>query len=270
GRLVAITDPSGRSVSVTTNDFGMVLGLSDRLGTIATYAYNSAFRLTSVTYADNSGYRLDYNSQGLLTSVRDVSGTELETHTYDTQGRATLSTRADGIERYSINFVSDLETDVTDALGHVSKYFFDKSGARNVVTRIEGLCSCGSQSQTQVWTYDSDLNVTSYTNGLNQTTSYTYDSQGNQLTATDAAGTTTSTYNEFGELRSVTDAMGNTTLISYDERGLPVSITDPLNHTTAYTTNGQGQLLTVTDARGKESKMTYDQSGNLITSTDAL
>jgi len=270
GRLASITDPSGRVVSVATNAFGMVLSLSDSLGTIATYAYDSSFRLTSVTYPDNSAFGFSYDAKGFLTSVTDVSGTELEAHLYDSQGRSTLSTRADGIERYTLTYVSDSETDVTDALGHVTKYFFDTSLARNVVTRIEGQCSCGAGSQSQTWAYDNDLNVTSYTNGLNQVTSYTYDARGNQLTVTDAAGTTTSTYNQFGEIITITDALGNTTSITYDDQGLPASVTDPLSHQTSYASDSRGQLISITDARGKKTSFAYDSAGNLITNTDAL
>ncbi|HSP62365.1 MAG TPA: DUF6531 domain-containing protein, partial [Pyrinomonadaceae bacterium] len=270
GRLASVTDPSGRAVSVTTDPFGMVLSLSDSLGAIATYAYNPSFKLISVTYPDNSAFGFSYDVNGLMTNVTDVSGTELEAHVYDAQGRAVLSTRADDIERYSLSYVSDSETDVTDALGHVTKYFFETGGSRNVVTRVEGLCSCGSGSQSQTWTYDNNLNVTSQANSLNQVTSYTYDGEGNQLTVTDAAGTTTSTYNQFGEMLSLTDALGSTTWITYDVQGLPVSVTDPLNHTTSYASDSRGQLISVTDARGKVTGFAYDSSGNLITETDAL
>ena len=270
GRLASITDPSGRVVSVATNAFGLVLSLSDSLGTIATYTYDSSSRLSSVTYPDNSAYRFSYDSNGRLTSVTDISGTELEAHLYDSQGRATLSTRADGIERYSLSYVSDSETDVTDALGRVTKYFFATGPGRNVVTQVEGQCSCGSGSQSQSWAYDNDLNVTSYTNGRNQVTSYTYDTEGNQLTVTDAGGTTTSTYNQFGEITTISDALGNTTSITYNDQGLPASVTDPLDHTTSYASDSRGQLISVTDARGKKTTFAYDSVGNLITSTDAL
>ena len=113
-------------------------------------------------------------------------GNVLESHTYDAQGRTLTSEIAgNGTELYTLNYVSATETDVTDALNHVTKYFFDTSQGRNVVTRIEGSCSCGG-SQVQTWTYDSQLNVTAKTDALTHTTSFTYDTNGNRLTQTDA------------------------------------------------------------------------------------
>jgi RHS repeat-associated protein len=270
GKLTSVTDPSGRSVSFTTDTNGRILSISDTIGTIATYTYGGGHELLSVFYADNSGFQFNYDGNDRLASVNDALGNVLESHEYDSQGRALTSEKQGGVERYSLNYVSDSETDVTDALGHVTKYFFDKSTSRNVVTRVEGLCSCGSGSQSQTWTYDNNLNILSHSNSLNQTTTYTYDGQGNQLTMTGAAGTTTTTYNQLGQPLTATDAMGSTTLFTYNGQGSPLSITDPLNKVTAFTSDSRGELLTITDARGQPTSFAYDATGNLITQTDAL
>src|SRR5437870_12652968 len=156
--------------------------MSDSLGIIATYSYSSDSKLIQVIYADGSGFTFAYDGNNRLTHVFDALGNVLESHDYDSQGRAVTSERQSGIEHYSLSYLNGSETDVTDALAHVNKYFFDTTKSRNVVTRIEGLCSCGSGSQSQTWTYDNNLNVTSSTNGLNQVTNYTYDARGNQLT----------------------------------------------------------------------------------------
>ena len=44
-----------------------------------------------------------------------------------------------GVDPFSLEYVSDTETDVTDGLGHVTRYTFDKSKGRHVVTRVEGV-----------------------------------------------------------------------------------------------------------------------------------
>jgi YD repeat-containing protein len=197
-----------------------------------------------------------------LTSVADALGNVLESHVYDWQGRALTSEKQGGVERFTVNYASAVQTDVTNALGHLSKSFFDKSKGRNVVTRVEGNCDCGS-SQVQTWTYDNQLNLTSETDALNHTTSYTYDSQGNQLTETDSTGTVTNTYNSLGQILTRTDQMGGVWTNTYDTHGNLLTTKDPLDKVTTFTYNGQGHRLTVTDPRGNLTTFSWDIDGNL-------
>jgi YD repeat-containing protein len=164
GRLLNVTDAFGRALSVTTNNSGFVLALSDSLGTIASYTYGGSSELLTVTYPDNSGYRLAYTGvpNGLaLASVTDALGNTIEQHNYDSLGRANTSEAQGGVERHTLNYVSPSETDVTDALGRVTKYFYHDVKGRTAVTGIDGLCSCGG-SQSQTWTYDDRMNVISH------------------------------------------------------------------------------------------------------------
>jgi len=271
GFLSSVTDPFGRVLTVTTNANGQVTAISDSLGAIATYAYGGSNELLSVTYADNSAFNFSYDGGLRLATVTDALGNLVESHTYDSQGRALTSEKQGGVEHYSLSYVSGTETDVTDALSHVTRYIFDTSLGRNVVTRVEGLCSCGGGggSQVQTWAYDNQLNVTSKTDALNHATSYTYDGNGNRLTETDAVGTVTYTYNGFAEMLTRTDQLGGVTTNTYDGQGNLLTTTDALSHTTTLTYNAQGQVSTATDARGKVTSFTYDTSGNTTRRTDA-
>jgi RHS repeat-associated protein len=271
GFLASVTDPFGRVLTVNTNANGQVTSISDSLGTIATYTYGGSNELLSVNYADNSAFNFAYDGSFHLTTVTDGSGNIVESHTYDSQGRAITSEKQGGVDHYSLNYVSATETDVTDGLGRMTKYTFDTSKIRNVVTRVEGLCSCGggSGSQIQTWTYDNQLNVTSKTDALNHVNSYTYDANGNRLTETDPTGTVTYTYNGFAEVLTRTDQMNFVTTNVYDAQGNLQSMTDALNNTTSFTYNARGQMLTATDARGKITTFTYDTVGNLTQRRDA-
>lgn len=273
GRPVSVTDPFGRTLTLAYGSYNLVSSITDAMGTVATYAYayGSYGVLRSVTYADGSKYVFAETAIGnafFLTTVKDALNNVLEAHTYDGQGRALTSERHGGVERYTLSYVNSGETNVTDALGHVTKYFFDKSKGRNVVTRVEGSCSCGG-SQVQTWTYDDKLNVTATTNALNQTTTSTYDAQGNRLTKIDALGTTTYTYNQFGEVLTVTDAMGGVTTNTYDAQGNLLSTKDALNNTTSFAYDARGQLTSLTNARNKTTTLTWDTSGRLTQVKDA-
>lgn len=269
GKLASATDPFGRVLSFTTNNNGQVLSISDAVGTIGTYAYGPANQLLSVTYPDNSGFQFTYDGNFRLTTVTDALGNVVESHTYNSQGRALTSEKQGGVEKYTLSYVSGSETDVTDALSHVTKFRFDTSKGRNVVAQVEGLCNCGSGSQSQTWTYDNQLNVISRTNALNQSTSYTYDVSGNRLTETDATGTVTYTYNQFAEVLTRADQMDGVTTNTYDAAGNLLTTKDPLNNTTTFTYDVRGQLLTMTNALGKVTTLTWDTGGRLIQAKDA-
>jgi RHS repeat-associated protein len=273
GRLTSITDPFARVLTVTTDTSGRVTSLKDALATVATYTYGANSELLSVTYPDSSAFHFAYtiaNGRLVLATVTDALGNILETHAYDSQGRAVTSEKQGGVERYTLNFVDNAETDATDALGHVTKYFFDGTKGRNLVTSVQGLCSCGGGSQTQTWTYDDQLNVTGHTNALGQSSTYTYDSNGNQLSGTSVLGTSTFTYNQFGEVLTSTDAMGGVTTNTYDGFGKLLSVNDALNNTTNFTYDARGQLLTMTNPLGKTTTLTWDTSGRLTQTKDAL
>jgi RHS repeat-associated protein len=269
GHLVSITDPFARVLTVTPNSNGQALSISDAMGTIASYSYGGANELLSVTYVDNSAFQFSYDGNQRLTSVTDALGNILESHTYNSAGQAITSERQGGVNHYSLSYLGG-ETDVTDGLGHVTKYTFDTARDRNVVTRVEGLCNCGGGgSQVQTWTYDNQLNLTSKTDALGHVTSYTYDGNGNRLTETDATGTVTYTYNGFAKVLTSTDQLNGVTTNTYDGQGNLLTKTDALNNTTTLTYNARGQVLTTTDARGKVTTFTYNATGNLTQRKDA-
>jgi RHS repeat-associated protein len=272
GFLSSVTNPFGSTLTFTTNANGQVLFLGDALGTIANYTYGAGNVLLSVTYADNSGFQFSYDGANRLTSVTDALGNVVESHTYDGQGRAVTSEKQGGVEHYTLSYVSANETDVTDALSHLTKYTFDTSRGRNVVTKVEGDCSCGSGSaQVRTWTYDNQLNVTSMTDALSHTTGYTYDGNGNRLSETDSLGTANFTYNQFGDVLTATDKLGNLTSNTYDANGNLLSTEDALHNASTLTYNARGQLLTATDARSQTTTFTFSATtGNLTKTKDAL
>src|SRR5205085_574577 len=117
GQLSSITDAFGRLLTVTSNSNGQVLSISDTMGTVAIYTYGGSNELLSVLYADNSAFNFTYDGSLRLATVTDALGQVVESHSYDSQGRAMTSEKQGGVEHYSLNYVSTTETDVTDGLG---------------------------------------------------------------------------------------------------------------------------------------------------------
>ncbi|HEU4714499.1 MAG TPA: RHS repeat-associated core domain-containing protein [Pyrinomonadaceae bacterium] len=268
GKLSSVTDPFGRGLFFLVNLSGRVTSIADTTSVLADYTYGANGELLTVTYPDNSQYVFTYDGLFRLTFVKDALNNVLESHTYDSQGRGLTSAAHGGAELYTLNYFSSTKTRVTDALGRLTEYTFENKNGRNVVTKVEGNCSCGS-SQVKTWTFDSQLNMLSETDALNRTTTYTYDANGNVLTATDFTGTITYTYNSFGQELTETDQMGGVTTNTYSAAGDLLTSKDALNNTTTYTYDSRGQVLTVTDARNKVTTFTWDTSGRLSQHKDA-
>ncbi len=273
GNLSGITDAFGRTLTVTPNANGTVSNMSDSIGTVATYEYfPGTTRLKTVTYNDGSKYKYEYttiNNKTYLTTVKDALDNILETHQYDSSGRATTSEKHGGVEKYTLNYSNTTYTTVTDALGRVTKYYFDKSKARNVITKTEGNCNCGSGSQVTQYFYDYKLNLTKKVDALGRETVYTYDTSGNHLSMTDTLGTETYTYNSFGEVLTRTDRMNGVTTNTYSTTGNLLTTKDALNNTTTLTYTTLGQLATVKDARNNITTLIYDSFGRLTQVKDA-
>ncbi len=303
-QVTAISDAFGRNLTLTPNANGTIQQISDSIGVVATYEYYpSTTLLKTVTYNDGSKYKFEYttiNGNTYLATVKDALDNILETHLYDSAGRATTSEKQGGVEKYTLDYTNPAYTQVTDILGRITKYYFDPGSGRNVVKKIEGNCNCGSAGQTITYEYDSKLNRTKQTDALRRETTYTYDPNGNRLTQTEKVGTTdlgtdTFTYNSFGQvltwtdklggvttntydangnLKTTTDALGKVTTIEYpaaNNKGLPDSIKDARNNLTKFKWfPASGLLQEVEDANLKKTTFTYDARGRTKTVTNAL
>ncbi len=323
GNISNVTDAFGRTLTLIPNANGTISKICDGTGqdpcngagTIATYDYESGTaKLSTVTYGDASKYKFEYDTTSapgkvLLKTVKDALDNIVETHNYDSQGRATTSEKHGGIEKYEFTYSSATLTSVkhkkiaTDPYIE-TKYYFDKSRGRNVVTKTEGVCSCGgSGPEIMEYFYDGRLNRIKTIDALGNETTATYDLNGNRLSQTDRFGTQQFTYNSVGQVLTYRDRIDSqnqdpnvkTAVLTYDSAGNPISSTDALGKITtlAYpTTNNKGLPDSVTDARNnitkfkwfttsglleeiedpytKKTKFTYDARGRVKTVTNAL
>ena len=279
GVLIGVTDQFNRTLTVSLNGNGFVSQISDTIGFVASYQYddNMPNVLKTITYNDGSKYQFEYTTisgKTYLTTVKDALDNVLETHAYDSSGRATTSERHGGQERFVLDYsnwnTSVPFTQITDALGRVTKYYFAPSGSKRLVTKTEGLCSCGgSGSEVVQYFYDLSGNLTKKIDALSREIIYTYDSNGNRLTMTDVLGTETFTYNSFGQFLTQIDRMGGVTTNTYNATGNLLTAKDALNNTTTLTYTTLGQPATIKDARNNTTTLTWDTQGRMTKVKDA-
>ncbi len=137
-------------------------------------------------------------------------------------------------------------------------------------------------SQEQSWTYTYNAQGLKETEDGPRTdvvdvTTYTYDSQGNVASVTNALNqvTTYNSYDAAGRVLSVTDPNGVVTEFQYHPRGwlTQVSVLDPSGGP-AYTTNYQyyadGQLETVTQPNGATLTFEYNDANHLTGISNSL
>lgn len=274
GTVSTVKNASGRVLTFTYAS-GQLTGLSGPGGLVtATFTYTTG-QLQTVSYRDGSGYSFDYVSQR-LTAVKDNTSPAhvLESHTYYPDGRAQTSSKADGIDTYTLTYGSN-QTVVTDSLGNTITYDFAEVDRTKRVTRITGSCGCaGSGAEVQEWSYNSGGRVSSYRDAQGHITSYEYDPVTGDLAVTRDAllNPTVFTYYPDGRVKRITTPENGFKFFTYGPTG-PTSVTESIDDTHSRTTSIQynatsGLPEVLTDARGKVTRLTYDPATyDLLTST---
>ncbi|MDU0294845.1 RHS repeat-associated core domain-containing protein, partial [Saccharothrix longispora] len=288
------------------NANGWLLSQSDRNGNTNTVSYDAAGKLVSITDSQGRVTTIGYDAQGRRSAITDPTGTRFGDYVYDSRGLMTEFTdRAGGKTKieytaaypyvpttitdprgavYRLQFswnrllkltkpaVAGVETtssynwdsnwmEVTDANGNRSTHDFDGLGRRLKATDALG------HVQSQTWTANSDVNVT--TNALSHSTTYQYDSLNNLVgtkLATGAQSVVGYTSSAHPYLPTqVTDASGNQATREYDARGnlTKVRSTGLNADIETYTYDSRGLVTTRKDGKGAVTTYTYDAAGNL-------
>jgi len=183
-RPATVSDPStGRALTFSYNGSGLLATITGPLpnttstGTVATFTYDARSNLTSVLYADNTGFTYEYadaNDVHNLTLTKNKADHTLCEWTYDAQDRCAWhrSRRAKGL--FSVSYVSDTQVDVTDPYNWVRSYTIATVAGRKRVTAVvnpawpsdpdKAANAPYAASNALAWTYDASTgNLTDVT-----------------------------------------------------------------------------------------------------------
>ncbi|TCM48856.1 DNRLRE domain-containing protein [Kribbella sp. VKM Ac-2568] len=299
-QVESITDISGRKVTFTYSDKGLMAEMVDGAGTTAAKTFKFVYDATNT------------NKNTKLVRITDPRGKSTNLSyfeaTTDPKDKWKLEKLTDRLGKTTtFGYVpaagSTVETTVTDATPRATKYVTDSFG-RPVQTT-------NAKNETTKLSWDDDHNVTQLEEANGARSTWTYDPKtGFPLTIKDAEANANGTpgtvlsYNVggngfYGELIRKVSPEGRTWTFGYDPLGNLTSVTDPKGNATAtaddyvtkYTYDPLGQLKTSTDANNntttyslyhdtgyptkitdpltKSTDFTYDVRGNVLTVTDA-
>lgn len=276
------------------------------------YQYDGDKRLVLVTYPDGSTQELHYENTDNANWLTGYSrnGQRVTTYAYDAEGRAIETTRADGIDRYqvdysgrSVNATTGIynSVNVIDPLGTARTYGYKVNGSRLNVTSASRPPADPSARPITYRSINAQGFVTGQREFYNSSDSITYDttrqlptavSVGNALSKQtiqwhptfrlpvqiDETGRrTVNSYDERGNLTEqvVTDTTRGSSQVwkwTYNAAGLMASQTDPLGHTSSYAYDSAGQMTRSTNPLGHVTQYGYDAAGrvNRITTPDGV
>jgi YD repeat-containing protein len=314
GLLLSVTDSFGRALSLTYDASSRVKTFTDPGGGIYLCRYDANNNLISVTYPDTKTRSYHYNEPAYtsathlphaLTGITDENGKRFATFQFDSQGRATSTEHAGGVEKYRVSYgAAYTQSTVTDPMGAISTYSFNT--IQGVVKAARVTQPHGTGVVSQSITYDAQGNVDSRTDFNGYKTCYAYDLTRNlELARVEglAGGASCATALSAATLpspaRKVTTEWHATyrlptkqaepkrlTLLTYDAAGnlltRRVQATDDATgaqgldargvgtpRTWRYTYNAFGQLSSITEPGERVTTYVHDASGNLVKVTNA-
>lgn len=311
-----VTDSYGRVVTFGYEDRGVIESVTAPDGEVYRFEYAEPYIgstrttgysknwftvLTNVVLPDDTTSTTDnprvtyfYEnalSPTLLTGIEDERGVRIRTWDYDSQARATLSSRYGGVDDYSLSFGSSATT-VTNPLGRVETWSTPANSQGLLrLTQIAGASTANVAASTASAAYDTNGYLSQITDAESRVTTFVRNARGLETNRTEGAGTSnartinTSWHSSYAVPTQVAEP-GLTTNATYNSAGniTKLSLVDTTSHSSPYSTNGQtrewnytytaaGQLETADgplSGAGDVVEYDYDTEGNLASVTNEI
>jgi RHS repeat-associated protein len=272
----AVVGPNGETVTTVRDASANVLSVTDGLGRITSYTYNSFNEPLTVTDPLGVATTNVYNSAGDLTSTsRPLVGTSQTATTSYTFGDGSHSgdvTKMTDPDNNAWNYTYDTygnRVSETDALGDKITYGFDTIGRMTSMVTPNGNVTGGNPANfTWTYAYDAFGNQTSLMDPLSHQTVYHYDPNQNLDRVTDASSnTTTNVYDADNELIQVKRADSPQTVLvtDYNTDGTVLDQKDGKgNAIQTYAYDSLAHVTMVTDALNNATTYVYDAYGDIL------
>jgi len=181
GRLISVTDPQGRRLSLHYNRQRLA-GFTDPSGNATQFKFDSQERLVNVIRPENSVRVYHYQDKTHiwnLTGITDERGIRVQSYGYDESGRAVSSTKNINTEQVSVSY--DDENDLrilTDSQGIKTTYVLAEIAGQKVISQVRGPGCSVCQTGDVEYEYNDALQVTKTKHKNGFAADYNYDSRG--------------------------------------------------------------------------------------------
>jgi RHS repeat-associated protein len=241
--ILALGQPEQQTESYTYYSDNLLQSITDALGRVTSFDYDSLGNITRVTRLDGTSSAVtstfSYGGPfGQLSSMTDPLG-NASTYTYDQYGNLTAA---------------------ADALGHSSTFTYNSDGQISTVSDAVG-------NEVQFGYLGGDLSA--IIDPVGNVSTRFIDAVGRVVSSTDAQGNIVKMkYNPLNQITQVTDPQGNNTSFAYDGNGNLLNLSDALNHTTSWNYDNMDRAIARIDSLNRQDKYVYDFNGNIASSTD--
>lgn len=291
GRIRAIMDRNGNSLSFSYDSRGHVSQVTDGLGRTITLAYSAVYPYPLETVSDGYGRSISFDSGACTFS--SITGVDGSTTVFETDPERPCyiasETKPEGNtvmeQTFTDNNNSDWYSSVAsqdDAYSNRTDFTYSQSPDGSDITRIDY-----PDGSTQTFVHANSRYPASRTDQAGNTFSIEYNTRYQPVRVTDRSGRTSSyTYDgTSGEVASFTNANGHT--VSYSYTAQTQTFTNPDNDDTVdfifykpsrinypdsthaeFTYDNCGNRLTYKDIAGKTWAWTYNSMGQVLTMTN--
>jgi RHS repeat-associated protein len=235
GRLLRVTDGTGRSSARRYDSRGRLRVVEDAAGERARFEYGPESRVVARQLRGRAPVEYRYSDRGLPTERREA-GRLVERRRVDAAGRTVrLERPGAGSWRYRYTARGRMAEITRDAVPQWSAAY-DRDGQPRSVTSPE--------RGTRVYHYDERGRIDGVTHPYER--SYRY------------------RYNHRGMVTEVARPDGSVIRYAYDALGHRRSVTDPMGRITRLDLDWRGRLRVRRDPAGVTERFAYDAAGNLV------
>ncbi|MBF1360919.1 MAG: hypothetical protein HXM76_03570 [Mogibacterium diversum] len=229
GNISSVTDGLGNQTKYIRTKGGDIAAVVDPLGNVTRYRYDKAHRLINIV-------------QGTGSEAEDINFELLE----DAEEVQKLNKKHNSIRITSYaRGVLGRVTYVTDALGNVESYEYDRKGHIKVKTDMDG-------NRTKIArTHLGDISRITYGDG--EDIEYSYNALGQLKSIKDSLGLTKIDRDVLGRERNITDHKGRSISYEYDDAGSRTGVRYANGKNVRYIYNDRG-LLTGIEASAPKMK----------------